>query len=50
MLLWYEIIVLQLYLNAKFSSIGHWFKLTEKQYVDLTDFGITEEMQKPPAH
>ncbi|CAF4459923.1 unnamed protein product, partial [Adineta steineri] len=25
----------------------HWFKLTERQYVDLSDFGITEEMQKP---
>ena len=31
-------------------SVGHWFKLTERQYVDLTDFGITEEMQKPAAH
>jgi hypothetical protein len=29
---------------------GHWFKLTERQYVDLSDFGITEEMQKPAAH
>lgn len=31
-------------------SLGHWFKLTERQYVDLSDFGITEEMQKPAAH
>ena len=30
--------------------LGHWFKLTERQYVDLSDFGITEEMQKPAAH
>ncbi|CAF1021124.1 unnamed protein product [Rotaria sordida] len=29
---------------------GHWFKLTERQFVDLSDFGITEEMQKPAAH
>ena len=33
-----------------FFSIGHWFKLTERQYVDLSDFSITEEMQKPAAH
>ncbi len=30
--------------------LGHWFKLTERQFVDLSDFGITEEMQKPAAH
>jgi len=29
---------------------GHWFKLVEREYVDLSDFGITEEMQKPAAH
>ncbi|CAF0942271.1 unnamed protein product [Rotaria sordida] len=29
---------------------GHWFKLTERQFVDLSDFGITEDMQKPAAH
>ncbi len=33
-----------------FIFLGHWFKLTERQYVDLSDFGITEEMQKPAAH
>jgi len=32
------------------SFLGHWFKLVERQYVDLSDFGITEEMQKPAAH
>jgi hypothetical protein len=36
--------------RAHSTSLGHWFKLTERQYVDLSDFGITEEMQKPAAH
>ena len=44
-----------IYLKVKCSFfvllfVGHWFKLTERQYVDLSDFGITEEMQKPAAH
>ena len=36
--------------SSLFLFLGHWFKLTERQYVDLSDFGITEEMQKPAAH
>ena len=40
----------QLNLYYWILSLGHWFKLTERQYVDLSDFGITEDMQKPAAH
>ncbi len=39
-----------IWIEYEIFSVGHWFKLTERQYVDLSDFGITEEMQKPAAH
>jgi len=29
---------------------GHWFKIVERTWPDLTDFGMTPDMLKPQAH